>query len=174
MLISTRRRTCSTLPTAKSVQNRRVCGRRHAAQICWRPGTFVSETVFSHASKLALLEDAQMYGFFVMLLVVCLDQPEFLLERVTEGGHAVPAERILARYPRTLANLAIAVRQADAAILYDSQTVAPGTHAMVAVCKKQATQQLVTPLPQWAQSVLEWQADGSPLPGEAPLLCVPP
>ena len=36
----------------------------------------VSETVFSHASKLALIEEAQAQGFFVRLLVVALDQPQ--------------------------------------------------------------------------------------------------
>ena len=44
--------------------------------------SFVSETVFSHESKLALIQEAQAKGFFVMLLVVALDQPERLLARV--------------------------------------------------------------------------------------------
>jgi len=74
-----------------------------------------------------------------MLLAVALDQPERLLarvaQRVTEGGHAVLPERILARYPRTLAHLTQAVRLADAAILYDSADVTPGTHTAVATCK---------------------------------------
>jgi predicted ABC-type ATPase len=120
--------------------------------------SFVSETVFSHESKLTLIEDAQAQGFFVMLLVVALDQPERLLarvaQRVAEGGHPVPPERILARYPRTLTNLARAVRVADAAILYDSQDVTPGTHTAVALCKKDWTQELVQPLPAWAQRTL--------------------
>ncbi len=120
--------------------------------------SFVSETVFSHASKLALIQEAQEKGFFVLLLVVALDQPERLLERVAqrvaEGGHPVPAERILARYPRTLANLTQAVRQADAAMLYDSQDVTPGTHTAVAMCKGTWTKEWVQPLPQWAQQVL--------------------
>lgn len=120
--------------------------------------SFVSETVFSHPSKLALIEQAQAQGFFVMLLVVALDEPERLLERVAqrvaEGGHAVPPTRILARYPRTLAHLVQAVRTADAAVLYDSQDVTPGTHTAVALCKKAWTQELVQPLPAWAQRML--------------------
>lgn len=120
--------------------------------------SFVSETVFSHESKLALIKSAQAQGFFVMLLVVCLDDPQRLLarvaQRVAEGGHAVPAERILARYPRTLNNLTVAVRLADAAILYDSQAVVPGTHSAVAVCQRDHTQVKVNPLPEWAQRVL--------------------
>ncbi len=124
--------------------------------------SFVSETVFSHESKLALIEEAQQLGFFVMLIVVCLDDPQRLLARVagrvTEGGHAVPPERILARYPRTLANLAVAVRLADVAILYDSEAVSPGTHRAVAICRRDWTEEKVSPLPIWATTVLR---DGS-------------
>jgi predicted ABC-type ATPase len=120
--------------------------------------SFVSETVFSHESKLALIEEAQQLGFFVMLMVVCLDDPQRLLarvaSRVTEGGHAVPPERILARYPRTLANLAVAVRLADLAILYDSEAVSSGTHRMVAICRRDWTDEKVSPLPLWAKAVL--------------------
>ena len=120
--------------------------------------SFVSETVFSHESKLALIEEAQQLGFFVMLMVVCIDDPQRLLARVagrvSEGGHAVPPERILARYPRTLANLAIAVRLADVAILYDSEAVSPGTHRAVAICRRDWTEERVSPLPGWALTVL--------------------
>jgi predicted ABC-type ATPase len=93
-----------------------------------------------------------------MLIVVCLDDPKRLLARVagrvTEGGHAVPPERILARYPRTLANLSVAVRSADVAILYDSEVVSPGTHKMVAICRRDWTEESVNPLPGWAKKVL--------------------
>lgn len=120
--------------------------------------SFVSETVFSHESKLALIQEAQAKGFFVMLLVVALDQPERLMarvaQRVLEGGHPVPPERILARYPRTLAHLTQAVRMADAAILYDTADVSPGTHTAVATCKGDWTQELVQAMPEWARRVL--------------------
>ena len=120
--------------------------------------SFVSETVFSHESKLKLIEVAQQLGFFVMLIVVCLDDPRRLLTRVAgrviEGGHAVPPERILARYPRTLVNLKMAVRLADLAILYDSEAVSPGTHRAVAICRRDWTEQKVSPLPAWAHNVL--------------------
>jgi predicted ABC-type ATPase len=121
--------------------------------------SFVSETVFSHASKLALIQQAQAQGFFVLLLVVALDQPERLLarvsQRVLEGGHNVSAQRILARYPRTIALLTQAVRLADAALLHDSFDAQPGTHKLVATCQGQTTQVLHQPLPQWAHTVLQ-------------------
>jgi predicted ABC-type ATPase len=142
---------------ARSEQARRWADARRA-ELLDAGQSFVSETVFSHASKLKLIEDAQASGFFVMLLVVALDQPDRLLarvaQRVAEGGHPVPAERILARYPRTLTNLIQAVRLADAAVLYDSHDVTPGTNTVVAMCKGTWTKELVQPLPEWAQQVL--------------------
>lgn len=146
-----------TDPEQRSEHARQWADARRAALL--RAGrSFVSETVFSHESKLALIKGAQSAGFFVMLLVVALDQPERLLERVAqrvlEGGHPVPPERILARYPRTLAHLTQAVRLADVAILYDSADVSPGTHTAVATCKGDWTQELVQPMPEWARQVL--------------------
>jgi predicted ABC-type ATPase len=66
----------------------------------------------------------------------------------------VPVNRVLARYPRTLANLAKAVRMADAAVLYDSTDSAADTQSAVALCKGAWTQELVAPLPAWARQVL--------------------
>lgn len=120
--------------------------------------SFVSETVFSHESKLQLIDDARAAGFFVTLLVVAIDDPQRLLERVQqrvrEGGHDVPAERILARYPRTLANLTLAVRRADVAFLYDAEDIMPGTHRMVAWCRQDQTSIQVKTLPRWAAQVM--------------------
>lgn len=129
------------------------------AQLLTQGKSFVSETVFSHASKLALIQDAQAKGFFVLLLVVALDQPERLLarvsQRVLEGGHNVSAQRILARYPRTIGLLAQAVRLADAALLFDSFDARPGSHKLVATCQGQMTRILHQALPQWAHTVLQ-------------------
>ena len=120
-----------TDPVARSEAARQWADTRRSA--CLREGrSFASETVFSHASKLDLIDEAHAAGFFVNLLVVCMDDPRRLLprvrQRVAEGGHDVPVQRILDRYPRTLANLTTAVRRADVAFLYDSQDVEPGTH----------------------------------------------
>lgn len=123
--------------------------------------SFVSETVFSHPSKLTLVSLAQQSGFAVVLLVVCLDDPNRLLarvrQRVQEGGHDVPPQRILARYPRALRNLATAVRIADMALLYDTGSevkdqISPPLR--IAVCLGPKTRILVKALPKWAQKVL--------------------
>ncbi len=112
-----------THPVKRSQMAREWADQRRAA--CLAAGeSFVSETVFSHPSKLELLAAAQAAGFAVVLLVVCVDEPRQLLARVRqreqEGGHSVPPERILARYPRTQTNLGKALRLADLALLYDT------------------------------------------------------
>lgn len=130
---------------------------RRAALIAART-PFASETVFSHPSKLDLIDQARRHGFTVALHVVALDDPARLLERVAqrvrEGGHPVPPERILARYPRTLALLAQAVRRADVAYLYDAADTQDGGPRLVALCTPQGVTELAAPLPGWAREML--------------------
>lgn len=119
---------------------------------------FVSETVFSHGSKLSLISDAQSLGYQVVLYIVSVDDPQRLLarvsQRVQEGGHNVPAKRILERYPRTMDNLKKAVRLADLAFVYDAAEVEQGAHLLVAMCEKEQSSLLVSKLPLWAAAML--------------------
>ena len=73
------------------------------------------------------MRQARAAGFSVVLLVVCVNDPRQLIgrvaQRVNEGGHDVPPDRILARYPRTLQHLQQAVPLADLALLYDTSGV---------------------------------------------------
>lgn len=120
---------------------------------------FASETVFSHPSKLALIRQARTAGFTVALHIVALDDPQQLLarvaQRVREGGHAVPPDRILARYPRTMALLAQAAREVDAAYLYDGRDVAEGGPRLVAIRTPNGVMPVGPPLPAWAQTLLQ-------------------
>jgi predicted ABC-type ATPase len=130
------------------------------AQLIAKGQDLVSETVFSHPSKLQLIASAQAAGYAVVLLVVCADDPQQLIARVAqrtrEGGHSVPPERVLARYPRTLMHLQKAVRLADMTMLYDTSALVPGEVRLqrVAVCRGESTQVLVDVLPRWAKQVL--------------------
>ena len=123
-----------------------------------RGASFVTETVFSHPSKLELIESARARGFSVVLYVVCLDEPRVLLARVRrrvgEGGHHVPPDKILGRYPRTLANLAQAVKLADMSMLFDALEVSRGGPRLVAVCADGGMELHASPLPRWAAGML--------------------
>ena len=157
-----------TDPARRSQAARQWADERRAA--CLAAGeSFVSETVFSHPAKLDLLAQAKAAGFAVVLLVVCVDEPRHLLARVQqreqEGGHSVPPERILARYPRTLANLARAIALADLVLMYDTsgprnRVVQPPR--LVARCRAgRVSWKTPARLPAWADRLLADVPDGA-------------
>lgn len=144
-------------PAQRSEAARHWADTQRAAMLA-REESFVSETVFSHESKLALIDEALAQDYVVALYVVAIDDPQRLLARVQrrvhEGGHAVPPEKILARYPRTLENLSRAVGLVSAAYLYDGRELDEGGPYMVAMCQGRKVTTFVDHLPQWARTVL--------------------
>lgn len=86
--------------------------------------SFVVETVFSHRSKVELLKQARSAGYRVLLIYVHLMSTDLakmrVSERVERGGHAVPAEKIVERYPRLLRHLAQSINIADDVLLFDN------------------------------------------------------
>lgn len=87
--------------------------------------SFVTETVFSHESKVELVEVARAAGYLVTLHVVMV--PEDLavarvVDRVRHGGHAVPEAKVRERHRRLWALVAQAIGVADAAFVYDNSS----------------------------------------------------
>lgn len=151
-------------PMARSDAARRWADARRAELMESRT-PFASETVFSHPSKLDLIASAQRQGYTVALHVVALDDPERLLarvaQRVREGGHPVPPDRILARYPRTMALLQKAVQMANLAYLYDAEEAEAGGPHLVAVRTAGGIMQPSGHMPPWAATVLGLGATGT-------------
>lgn len=85
--------------------------------------SFVTETVFSHPSKLELLRAAAdahyQITLHVMLIPVELAVVRVVL-RVETGGHDVPEEKIRARHARLWDHVVEAVAIADAVRFYDN------------------------------------------------------
>ena len=89
--------------------------------------SFITETVFSHPSKLALIRDAQAAGYHVNLHVVLV--PEGLTvarvgDRVRRGGHTVPEDKIRERYHRLWNLVAEARDLAERTHVYDNSRAA--------------------------------------------------
>jgi predicted ABC-type ATPase len=85
---------------------------------------FGFETVFSHISNIQFLNALKMLGYVVHLYFVCTDNAEINIgrvrNRVREGGHDVPVDKILDRYSRALKNLTRSVRIFDRVVLLDN------------------------------------------------------
>jgi predicted ABC-type ATPase len=89
--------------------------------------SFITETVFSHPSKVELVRSAQEAGYLVSLHVVVVPEELSVLRvahRVRLGGHAVPETKVRERYRRLWKLVAQARQLADATYIYDNSTAA--------------------------------------------------
>lgn len=85
--------------------------------------SFIAETVFSHPSKLQLIDRAQAAGYTVVVHALLI--PEDLAvrrvrARVQAGGHDVPEEKIRQRYQRLWGLVAAAMARSEIATGYDN------------------------------------------------------
>jgi predicted ABC-type ATPase len=87
------------------------------------------ETVLSTDKYRRLVQAAKAVEFEFRLTYVILDSPERSIERVRlrvkKGGHAVPENKIVERYARSLDQLPWFLEQADQASLFDNSGASP-------------------------------------------------
>jgi predicted ABC-type ATPase len=85
--------------------------------------SFIAETVFSHPSKLELIDAAQAAGFTVVLHVVLIPE-ELAVARVAyrmqSGGHPLAENKIRERYHRLWTQVADAITRCEQATVYDN------------------------------------------------------
>jgi len=89
--------------------------------------SFITETVFSHPSKLALIRHVQEAGYHVRLHVVVVPEATTLArvhDRVRHGGHTVPEDKIRERCHRLWTLLAQARALAERTHVYDNSRAA--------------------------------------------------
>jgi len=92
--------------------------------------SFVFETVFSDpvGDKLAFLQKAATSGYAVVLCFVGVSGPDVsdmrVAMRVSQGGHDVPAAKLVSRFPRTLANLRRAIASLPHVLVFDNDDLA--------------------------------------------------
>jgi predicted ABC-type ATPase len=113
-------------PAGGSYEAAQIAASRRAELIEQRR-SFATETVFSHPSKVELVEEAVAAGYLVTLHVVMV--PEELAvarvaSRVSVGGHAVPEGKIRQRYERLWPLVASSIRIVDTAVVYDNSKAA--------------------------------------------------
>ena len=121
--------------------------------------SFVFETVFSDpvGDKLAFLKQAAVSGYAVVLCFIGIadacKSEERVAMRVSQGGHEVPTEKLMARFPRTIANLSAGIRELPCVLVFDNDDLRmPIRH--VAVFANGCPALLTQPLPSWLQPLL--------------------
>jgi predicted ABC-type ATPase len=121
--------------------------------------SFVFETVFSDPAgqKLAFLIGATAAGYNTILCFIGTASPEVseqrVAMRVSQGGHDVPSEKLVKRFPRILANLKAALRQLPNVWVFDNNDLrAP--YRLVAVVESGRLVKLHRPVPKWLAPLL--------------------
>lgn len=87
--------------------------------------SFITETVFSHPSKVELVMHAKELGYYVTLHVMIVPVAltvQRVADRVDVGGHSVPEEKVTARYERLWPLVVAAAGAVDEAWFYDNSS----------------------------------------------------
>lgn len=91
--------------------------------------SFTFETVMSAPDKVDLLQKAQACGYRTYLYYIATEDPAINVQRVknrvADGGHDVPEDKIIGRYARSLGLLSNAIRYANRAFLFDTSSPTP-------------------------------------------------
>ena len=121
--------------------------------------SFVFETVFSDpvGDKLAFLTETAAAGYSVLLCFIGTSGPEVSEERVamrvSQGGHDVPSEKLVSRYPRILRNLRESLRRLPHVWVFDNDDLRR-PFRLVAKCEDGRLRELHQPVPPWLRPLL--------------------
>lgn len=121
--------------------------------------SFAFETVFSDpvGDKLSFLRDAVAHGYTVVLCYIGISGPEVAEERVamrvSQGGHDVPSDKLMSRYPRILRNLHVAVRSLPHVWIYDNDDLR-SPFRLMAICEQGKLVEVNPPIARWLRPLL--------------------
>ena len=118
--------------------------------------SFTFETVMSDRSKVDLMRRAKGKGYRVYLYFITTSAAEInagrVAQRVKEGGHSVPEDKISSRFTRSLNLLPEALAHTDRAFLFDNSSTKP---ELVAEVTYGNTLRFVdTKVPGWAAALV--------------------
>lgn len=112
-------------PASHSYEAARVAAKTRAKLIALG-ASFIAETVFSHPSKLELIDAAHAADYTIVLHVLLIPEElavERVRHRVSAGGHSVPEIKIRERYQRLWELVAVALLRCDLVTVYDNSTL---------------------------------------------------
>lgn len=120
--------------------------------------SFVTETVFSHESKLDLLHEARSLGYRLVVIHLGLASADLAVarvhERVKEGGHTVPEDKIRARFTRNQPLIRAAVVMADYSSVYDASRLNQPPRRLLEL-RSGSVEFCADDLPEWCRALYE-------------------
>lgn len=117
--------------------------------------SFVTETVFSHPSKVELIETALAAGYRVVLYHVHVRLPTMsvarVAARVATGGHPVAETKIRERYERGQALIRRAAAKASVTHVFDNSRRGNPPAWLLTLEQGVVARRVGNPLPAWAE-----------------------
>lgn len=121
--------------------------------------SFIFETVFSDpvGDKVAFLKEAESLGYTVVLFFIGIAGPDVsdqrIAMRVSKGGHDVPADKLIERFPRVMRNLQRALEELSNIRVYDNSDL-KRPYRLVATREEAQAIKLCEPIPEWLRVLL--------------------
>ncbi|MAD44381.1 MAG: hypothetical protein CMH98_05190 [Oceanospirillaceae bacterium] len=115
--------------------------------------SFCFETVFSHPSKVDFMAHAKALGYQIIMVVIHVESTGLNLarisQRVLDGGHNVPTDKVEARIPRMLDNVRLAIPLCDQVRVLDNSRLDNPFQPVLTIKQGVRTEHLAR-LPEWA------------------------
>ncbi|MCG7757244.1 MAG: AAA family ATPase [Nitrosomonas sp.] len=125
--------------------------------------SFCFETVFSHPSKIDFVAQAKSLGYEIVLVFIHLCDPALnqarIAQRVSEGGHHVPADKVISRIPRTLSFVKKTLPLCDHVYILDNSRADNPFQQLAAIRNSRITFRHDV-MPDWCQEMLADMAAG--------------
>jgi len=127
------------------------------ADLLQQGNSFCFETVFSHPSKIDFVAQAKTLGYEIVLVFIHLDNTSLnqgrISQRVSQGGHSVPAEKVETRIPRTLENIKKTIPLCDSIYILDNSR-SDNPFKNIVIIENGEMRQESNPLPDWCQFII--------------------
>lgn len=140
---------------------------RQAVEYCeeWREQLlrdhkdFIFETVLSSDGKVDFLKRAKEEGYFIRMFFICTKSPTInaarIANRVMEGGHDVPIQKIISRYEKAIVNAVKVMRFADRAYFYDNSIDNQNAQLLFRTTEGNFAKRYTDSIPEWANKILQ-------------------
>lgn len=113
------------------------------------------ETTLSGNSAIRFMANAKKLGYRIDLAYVGLDSAELssdrVEQRVIKGGHDVPADAIMRRFPDSMSKLKQAIRLADRAFIFDNSAQ---ERWLLLIIENQTARWIGNALPSWLEGAV--------------------
>lgn len=120
--------------------------------------SFCCESVFSHPSKIDFVAQAKVLGYQIILVFIHLDTVSLnqarVAQRLSEGGHNVPDEKVANRIPRLLQNIKQTLPLCDQVRILNNSRIDNPFQQVAVILNGQTIHQEI-PLPNWVKDLLE-------------------